>query len=57
MTLLKFNDVGENWGIASRPVPVKATARLELVASLVTVNVPVAGVIDVGANWIWTVAL
>lgn len=54
---MKFNDEGENTGIASRPVPVKAMARLEFVASLVTVSVPVAGVIDVGANRTCTVAV
>jgi hypothetical protein len=56
-TLLKFREVGENAGTASRPAPLSATVRVELVASLVTVKLPVAGVMDVGANWICTVAL
>lgn len=57
LTLLKFSDDGEKAGTASRPVPLSATARLEFVASLVTVNAPVAGVIEVGANRICTVAV
>lgn len=42
---------------ACRPVPFSATVSEEFDASLVTVSVPVAGVIDVGANWTCTVSL
>lgn len=50
VTLLKFSADGENAGTASSPVPLSATVRLEFVASLVTVNAPVAAAIEVGAN-------
>lgn len=50
VTLLKFSDDGENAGIACNPVPLNAIARVELVALLVIVKAPVAGVIEVGAN-------
>lgn len=56
-TLLKFSDVGENPARASKPVPLSVILRDEFEASLVTVSVPDAGVIDVGANCTCTVAL
>jgi hypothetical protein len=50
-TLLKFNDVGEIASTGCMPVPASAIATGEFDASLVTVRVPVAGVVDAGANW------
>ena len=49
-TLLKFKDAGEKEGIASMPVPLSGTLRVESDALLVTVKLPDAGVMEVGAN-------
>jgi hypothetical protein len=57
VTLLKFSEVGENEGTASKPVPLNEIPSDEFDALLVTVNAPDAGVIEVGANCTWTVAL
>jgi hypothetical protein len=49
--LLKFNEVGEIARMGCVPVPISEIVVGEFDASLVTVRVPVAGVMDVGANW------
>jgi hypothetical protein len=57
VTLLKFSELGENAGTASRPPPLIPTTRVVFVALLVIVKFPVAAVVEVGANWTSTVAL
>jgi hypothetical protein len=48
--LLKFNDAGEIAIVACVPVPLSEIESGELEASLVTVRVPVAAPLEVGAN-------
>jgi hypothetical protein len=57
LTLPKLNDSGATERPACVPIPVNATDAGEFEALLVTVNAPLAGPVDCGANWIVTVTL